>query len=545
MEITNEKNKTITLSNFNFDDITRCPKCNLICLLTSFIKENNKFYINYSCENKHEGKIELKEYMNNYKNYSISKELCNNCGISQKDKNGEFMYCSNCNKFICYDCFKNHKDHFLYSIDKYDSLCQKHFYLFSSYCNNCKINLCPYCIDEHKNHEIIYLTELKYSEDTKINLKNDIDNLKKEIDNLNDKKEDIISLFDKLLEEIKLEINFMNLLLNTYEYKDNHKILNYNIFQNLNICKKQFDINKIQYLPFTQETNKYFLFLIKNFDDYIKSNKNENLKGKKDNNNINQNFENNITQSKKMSYDNKQILNNNLKNKNENNINNNTNNQNQNTKEIINDSKEEEKKNNNNILLSMPIQIKNNDANNQMAKVEKRNQMENQSNERYNKSLYNFVCEFQNNGVYEFNLSKRIKPEIIFNIKNIDNKDWRENEMFLKPNKNSQLTINDYKLYSIRKGESKRINLNIPSINEITDGTYNIILDFCVNNKIYGEPIKFKVKIIPDENLLKIIEFRNNYQLSEKEFPNEKILNLLKKHNFNFEEAFPDLFNYN
>jgi hypothetical protein len=339
----------------------------------------------------------------------------------------------------------------------------------------------------------------------------------------------------------------MNLLLNTYEYKDNHKILNYNIFQNLNICKKQFDINKIQYLPFTQETNKYFLFLIKNFDDYIKSNKNENLKGKKDNNNINQNFENNIIQSKKMSYDNKQILNNNLKNKNENNINNNTNNQNQNqnTKEIINDSKEEEKKNNNNILLSMPIQIKNNDANNQIPKVEQRNQMEYQRNEIYNKNLYNFVCEFPNNGVYEFNLSKRIKPEIIFNIKNIDNKDWRENEMFLKTNKNSHLKINDYKLNSIRKGESKRINLYIPSINEITDGTYNIILDFCVNNKIYGEPIKFKVKIIQDENLLKIIEFRNNYQLSEKEYPNEKILNLLKKNKFDYEKAFIDLFNEN
>ena len=98
-------------------------------------------------------------------------------------------------------------------------------------------------------------------------------------------------------------------------------------------------------------------------------------------------------------------------------------------------------------------------------------------------------------------------------------------------------------MYSIRKGESKRINLNISSINEITDGTYNIILDFCVNNKIYGEPIKFKVKIIPDENLLKIIQFRNKYQLNEKEYPNEKILNLLKKHNFNFDETFSDLFN--
>ena len=105
------------------------------------------------------------------------------------------MYCSKCNKFICYDCIKKHKGHNLFIIDKYDSLCKKHFYLFSSYCNNCKINLCPFCINEHQNHKIINLTELKYYEDT-INLKNNINNLKKEIDNFNL----VISLFDKLKE---------------------------------------------------------------------------------------------------------------------------------------------------------------------------------------------------------------------------------------------------------------------------------------------------------------------------------------------------------
>ena len=274
--------KTNESQNFNFDDITRCPKCNLICLLT-LIKENNKYYINYYCNNKHEGKIELKEYMNEYKNYSISKELCKDCGISQKDKNGEFMYCSNCNKFICYDCIKKHKEHNLFSIDKYDSLCKKHYNLYSSYCNNCKINLCPYCINEHQTHNIIYLTELKYSEDTKINLINDINNLKKEIDDLKNKIEEIISLFNKKKEQIELEINFINLLLNTYEYKENQKILNYNIVENLNVCGKHFDINKIQYLAFTQETNNYFFFL--------KNNKKEIEKDKKQNDNIKENHE--------------------------------------------------------------------------------------------------------------------------------------------------------------------------------------------------------------------------------------------------------------
>ena len=198
--------------------------------------------------------------MNEYKNYSISKELCNDCGISQKDKNGEFMYCSKCDKFICYDCIKKHKGHNLFSIDKYDSLCKKHFYIYSFYCFDCQKNICPLCYKEHEKHDIIYLTELKCSEDTKINLINDINNLKKEIDNFNL----VISLFNKLKEQIELEINFMKFLLNIYEYKENHKNLHYNIYQNLNICKKQFDINNNEHRKFFNQTNE-FLQSLKNF----------------------------------------------------------------------------------------------------------------------------------------------------------------------------------------------------------------------------------------------------------------------------------------
>ncbi len=159
------------------------------------------------------------------------------------------------------------------------------------------------------------------------------------------------------------------------------------------------------------------------------------------------------------------------------------------------------------------------------------------------KNLYQFNCEFKNNGIYEFYKLNDFKPKVSFLIRNIGNVEWKENEIFLKTNKNSQVFIKDYKLSPLNKEETQKISLTFTSINKIKEGNYNIILDFCVNNKIYGEPIKFKVKIIPDENLLKIIEFRNNYQLSEKEFPNEKILNLLKKHNFNFDETFSDLFN--
>ena len=197
---------------------------------------------------------------------------------------------------------------------------------------------------------------------------------------------------------------------------------------------------------------------------------------------------------------------------------------------------------NKNIFDNIVGGIKNNEGNNQMEKFNKRNQMENPRNEIYNKNLYSFNCQFENNGIYEFDMSKKIKPEITFKLRNISNIDWKENGMYLKTNKNSELVINEYKLSNLRKGDSQKVKLNIPKINEIPDGTYNISLDFCVNNQIYGEPIKLKVKIIQDENLIKIFNFRSIYQLNENEYTNEQILFYLKKNKFNFEKTFNEMF---
>ena len=55
------------------DDITRCVECNLMCLLKLNYKEGKPF-INYECENGYKGNILLKDYINEYNKFSISKE---------------------------------------------------------------------------------------------------------------------------------------------------------------------------------------------------------------------------------------------------------------------------------------------------------------------------------------------------------------------------------------------------------------------------------------------------------------------------------------
>ena len=97
--------------------------------------------IDYECENKHKGNISLKEYMNNFNKFSLSKEKCKDCEKNQKEVKEDFFYCSKCNKFICYSCLTNHSNgdkHNSINFKRYDSLCKIHSNLYCCYCIKCK-----------------------------------------------------------------------------------------------------------------------------------------------------------------------------------------------------------------------------------------------------------------------------------------------------------------------------------------------------------------------------------------------------------------------
>ena len=83
--------------------------------------------IDYECENKHKGNILLKEYINIFNKFSLSKEKCKDCEKNQKKVKGYLFYCSKCNKFICYSCLRDHPfgdKHIIINFQKYDSLCK-------------------------------------------------------------------------------------------------------------------------------------------------------------------------------------------------------------------------------------------------------------------------------------------------------------------------------------------------------------------------------------------------------------------------------------
>ena len=142
-------------NNITFDNITRCPNCNLISALKLFY-QYNKPIINYYCENNHNGNISLEEYLQKYNNHSLLKQKCEECNKNQNEIKGDYFYCCKCNKFICISCIINHSNnekHNIISFKRYDSFCKIHSHFFSFYCLNVK-KIYVYIVNLNINHMI-------------------------------------------------------------------------------------------------------------------------------------------------------------------------------------------------------------------------------------------------------------------------------------------------------------------------------------------------------------------------------------------------------
>ena len=70
-----------------------------------------------------------------------------------------------------------------------------------------------------------------------------------------------------------------------------------------------------------------------------------------------------------------------------------------------------------------------------------------------------------------------------------------------------------------------------------------------MNDKTFGEKLELTVGIKEnikkseiDENIDRINEFRQNYDLNKNDYSNEKILEALKKNDFDYDQTFSSLF---
>ena len=131
-------------------------------------------------------------------------------------------------------------------------------------------------------------------------------------------------------------------------------------------------------------------------------------------------------------------------------------------------------------------------------------------------------------------------------MKNNKKIDWpKDNAKLVYDYNSSHFIQEDIILEPQKYNEERKYNIIIRDLEQYDAGEYNVYLWFEVNGEHYGERFGFKI-IIKEKNndyLNQIEEFRANFNLSKEEYSDDKLFDILKKQNFNYEQAFLDIIN--
>ena len=151
--------------------------------------------------------------------------------------------------------------------------------------------------------------------------------------------------------------------------------------------------------------------------------------------------------------------------------------------------------------------------------------------------------------VYIYTGTENAEFEIF--LKNSGDKQWPDDSKLIVDN-NSDLFPEEVRLDAQKANEEKQYKVTLKDLEGKAAGEYNIYFSFHSGEKIYGERIHALIKIKEKENdedkeiekyIDKINEFRETFNLTEDEYSNEKVLDILKENDLNFENAFSALFN--
>ena len=164
--------------------------------------------------------------------------------------------------------------------------------------------------------------------------------------------------------------------------------------------------------------------------------------------------------------------------------------------------------------------------------------------------IYSYDCpNMLNLAEYIGEGTDKIDLKIILN--NNGNENWPKGKTKLIFDESSPIKGDDINLEPQNIGEEKSYIVKLKNMGKMKMGEYKCFLNFNVEGKNYGEQIIILIgikKIDEKEKEIKkyidkINEFRDNFSLSEEEYPNDKILELLKENELDFEVSFSALFN--
>ena len=188
-------------------------------------------------------------------------------------------------------------------------------------------------------------------------------------------------------------------------------------------------------------------------------------------------------------------------------------------------------------FLRMRFERKENKSN---LEIEKNNSLNGNNND--NIITYNYICLTKDLNFEIEKGTKEAKFEIL--IKNFNGLPWDNNSAkFVCDKYSSDISTLDITLPPLQIGQQTKVLFEYSGLDDLPEGDYKSIFSFYVNNNIYGDNLIINIKIVDYALRDTIKNLRNEYEIAEEDFSDEKIKNLIIKYNCDKEKVLDELFN--
>ena len=133
----------------------------------------------------------------------------------------------------------------------------------------------------------------------------------------------------------------------------------------------------------------------------------------------------------------------------------------------------------------------------------------------------------------------------VLTLKNNKIKKWPQGNAKIVSDSSSNFVGDDIILEPQDYNEIKNYSYKVKDLGSYPIGNYKIYLCFEVNGEQYGDKLLLKIEIKEKQEVdikEKIKEFREIYSLSQEDFSDNQISQIIQKYNFKYDQAFSALF---
>ena len=155
---------------------------------------------------------------------------------------------------------------------------------------------------------------------------------------------------------------------------------------------------------------------------------------------------------------------------------------------------------------------------------------------------YNYECLTQNPTVSITYGTKQVNYDFI--IKCHNSLPWIKGTKLICNKMHSNIICHDIELPELQIGQQTKVCCKFNNLDSLNSGQHKTIYEFFVNNIMYGKPLIINIEIKNNDLDTALNKLRTEYELSKEEYSDEKLINLLNKHNNDITKVFGEIFNY-